>query len=162
MKKFAIVMALLLSFSLSAGAQDIFKAILSDSRKVVNDPGSNAVLKRIAQFKVSDLGYIRDKAFEKSENVPVKFLDDQAYYMNQFVNSFIKDVLVNTSLSKAEKKKRIILFMDASCSNPLYKDTDTDLVNAYVNDSKNQFTPFCLDTDWPKAFAAVQSKLKSK
>lgn len=155
-------MALLLSFSLSAGAQDIFKAILSDSRKVVNDPGSNAVLKRIAQFKVSDLGYIRDKAFEKSENVPVKFLDDQAYYMNQFVNSFIKDVLVNTSLSKAEKKKRIILFMDASCSNPLYKDTDTDLVNAYVNDSKNQFTPFCLDTDWPKAFAAVQSKLKSK
>lgn len=162
MKKFAIVMALLLSFSLSAGAQDIFKAILSDARKVVNDPGSNAVLKRIAQFKVSDLGYIRDKAFEKSENVPVKFLDDQAYYMNQFVNSFIKDVLVNTSLSKAEKKKRIILFMDASCSNPLYKDTDTDLVNAYVNDSKNQFTPFCLDTDWPKAFAAVQSKLKSK
>lgn len=155
-------MALLLSFSLSAGAQDIFKAILSDARKVVNDPGSNAVLKRIAQFKVSDLGYIRDKAFEKSENVPVKFLDDQAYYMNQFVNSFIKDVLVNTSLSKAEKKKRIILFMDASCSNPLYKDTDTDLVNAYVNDSKNQFTPFCLDTDWPKAFAAVQSKLKSK
>lgn len=162
MKKFAILMALLMSISLSATAQDIYKAILSDAKKVVNDPGSNAILKKIAQFKVSDLGYIRDKAFEKSDNVTVKFLDDQAYYMNQFINTFIKDVLINTSLSKAEKKKRILLFMDASCSNPLYRDTDTDLVNAYVNDSKNQFTPFCLDTDWPKAFAAVQSKLKQK
>lgn len=162
MKKIAFIAALLMSFTINLHAQDIYKAILKDAKSVVKDPTSNPILKKIAQFKVSDLQYIHDKAINSPHVVTTKFLDDQAYYMNKFIQTFIKEALVNTSLSKADKKKRILLFMDASGSNPLYNDDDKELVNAYVNDSKNQFTPFCLDTDWPKAYAAVMSKLNAK
>ena len=162
MKKITFITALMMGITLNLHAQDIYKTILSDAKNVVKDPKSNSILKKIAQFKVSDLQYIHDKAIKSPHPVTTKFLDDQAYYMNKFINLFIKEALVNSSLSKSDKKKRILLFMDASSSNPLYKDDDKDVVNAYVDDSKNQFTPFCLDTDWPKAYAAVMSKLNVK
>jgi hypothetical protein len=162
MKKIAFIAAILLSLTVNLHAQDIYKAILNDAKTIVNDPSGNPVLRKIAQFKVSDLQYIHDKAIASPHEVTTKFLDDQAYYMNQFINTFIREALVNTSLTKADKKKRILLFMDASSSNPLFNDEDKELVNAYINDSKNQFTPFCLDTDWTKAYAAVMSKLNEK
>jgi hypothetical protein len=159
MKKLFILFALVLGLSVPASAQEIFNALLKEAKAVVNNPKSNVTLAKIAQFKCTGLQYIHDKAIESEQQVTTKFLDDQAYYMNQFINSFIKDALINTSLSKGDKKKRILLFIDASGSNPLFNDPDKEVVHAYVT-TENQLTPFSLDTDWVKAYAAVQSKMQ--
>ena len=48
----------------------------------------------------------------------------------------------------------IKMFMDASYSNPLFNDKDTELVLSYYN-SAQSMTRFSLDTDWRKAVAAI-------
>ena len=60
--------------------------------------------------------------------------------MKQFLNTFFSGVVTNSELSKAQKKDLILFFMDASQSNPLYNDPDRELVDAYVHNSKTQFT----------------------
>lgn len=162
MKKIIVALCLLFSLGLEMNAQDVFKMYLKDAKEVVNNPKSNPILAKIAQFKCSALEYISEQSFKDKEEVEASFLDNQAYYLNEFINSFIKDVLVNSSLSSKEKKGGILLYMDASISNPLFKDDDKELVNAYIDDSKNQYTPFCLDTDWIKACAAVKSQSKKE
>lgn len=161
MKKLFILFAFLIGFTSLSSAQDIFKMYLQDAKDVVNNPKSNPTVAKIAQFKKVTLEYIYEKSFENDKKPTVKFLDDQAYYMNQFITSFIQEALLNTTLSKSEKKKLILLYVDASGSNPLFKDPDKDLVDAYVT-AGNQLTPFSLDTDWPKAYAAVQSQMEKK
>ena len=153
----AVVLLLLVSGS-KAQAQDIYNTILSDARATADNTEANIVVRKIATFKRDDLCYIRQKAVEVLEEVSYKFLDDQAYYLNLFIQSFIQDVLLNENLTQSEKKKKIQLYIDATGSNPLFYDSDRELVNAYVNDSKNQYTPFCLDTNWIKAFEAVKSQ----
>ena len=156
MKKLITLCLLACSLALSASAQDIYNTMLADARNTADNTGNNLVVRRIAKFKCAALEYVKEKAF-----VTVRFLDDQAYYMNEFLNSFFKDVLLNTEISKTEKKKRILLFVDASGSNPIFNDPDKDVVDAYVV-SDGQLTPFSLDTKWPKAYAAVQSVLKKE
>lgn len=146
--------------SIHASGQDIFNTVLEDSKKIMNDSTNNIVAIKIARFKYTDLQYIKKKAFEKEGDVTKDFMDNQAYYMTEFLSTFFKAVILNTDLKKSEKKDLILLFIDASSSNSLFNDTDKELVNAYIDDSKNQITPFCLDTDWPKAYAAVMSKLQ--
>lgn len=153
-------MVLIVAVCMGAGAQaqDIFNTILDDARQTMQNTENNIVLRKIATFKWDDLRYIRDKVIQSDEEVTYKFLDDQAYYLNLFISSFIKDVLLNEQLSNKEKEKKIRLYIDATGSNPLFNDPDKGLVNAYVNDSKNQYTPFCLDTNWIKAYTAVKSQ----
>ena len=52
-----------------------------------------------------------------------------------------------------------MLFMDASISNPMFDDNDEETTMSYVKDG-NELTPFSLNTDWQKAYAAVKSQLK--
>ena len=117
---------------------------------------------KVARFKYTALQYLKRKCFESEGEITKKFMDDQAYYMDQFVMKFFESALLNSSLKQKEKKERIMLFIDASGSNPLFKDPDKELVNAYVENGKGFFTPFCLDTYWPKAYAAIISKLEKK
>ena len=161
MKKLITLCLLACSLALSASAQDIYNTMLADARNTADNTGNNLVVRRIAKFKCAALEYVKEKAFLTDQDVTVRFLDDQAYYMNEFLNSFFKDVLLNTEISKTEKKKRILLFVDASGSNPILNDPDKDVVAAYVV-SDGQLTPFSLDTNWPKAYAAVQSVLKKE
>ena len=90
-----------------------------------------------------------------------RFLDVQAYYMSEFLTLFFKEILSDKKLSDEKKKNKILMFMDASCSNPLFNDSDKETINAYINEG-NELTPFCLDTDWEKAYAAAQAQLKNK
>lgn len=161
MKKLLLLISLFIGAQLQGSAQEIFNTILHDAQAVVDDSTSSVVSAKIAQFKVDALKYIRTKAFERQDEVSKVFLDNQAYYMKQFLSTFFSGVVTNSELSKAQKKDLILFFMDASQSNPLYNDPDRELVDAYVHNSKTQFTPFCLDTDWTKAYAAVQSRLKA-
>ena len=162
MKKYFLLFIILFCADfLSANAQEIFNSYLENAKKTLNDTTCNIVERKIAQFKYTELQYIKRKAFESNQDVTREFLDNQAYYMSQFISTFFEQAVLNSSLTKVQKKDRIMLFIDATGSNPLFNDTDKELVNAYVTNSKDQLTPFCLDTDWPKAFAAVASKLKN-
>ena len=57
--------------------------------------------------------------------------------------------------------KVIKQFMDVSLSNPLFNDSDTEMVHAYVNDG-NSLTRFSLDTDWRRASAAIYNLREKK
>lgn len=153
---------MMLTVSIGCSAQDIFKEILSNAKTVANDPKANLTIAKVATFKVTALQYIQETAFKVKDTLTVKFFDDQAYCMQQFVNSFVQDVLVNATLSNKEKKDKIIFYMNASCSNPLFNDPDTAFTLSYVNDSKHQLTPFSLDTDWTKAYAAILDHKQKK
>lgn len=159
MKKLFLLLFVITSLSIPSSAQEIYNAMLKSQKEIVNNCNSNLTLKKLAQFKVTALEYLKEKAFKSDKVITTKFMDDQAYYMNEFVNSFIQNVLVNQALKKPDRKKRIMLYVDASGSNPLFEDTDKEVCDAYVT-AGNQLTPFSLDTDWVKALAAVESELE--
>lgn len=162
MKRILLSIIMLAAFAIASPAQDIFKEILSSSKSVANDPKTNVSIAQVATFKVTALEYIQETAFKVKDTLTVKFFDDQAYCMQQFVNSFLQDVLVNTALNSKQKKEEVIFYMNASCSNPLFNDPDKNFTLSYVNDSKHQLTPFSLDTDWTKAYAAILDHKQQK
>lgn len=162
MKRICLTILLMATLCVGGNAQDIFKEILHNAKTVANDPNSNVSIAQVATFKVTALQYIQETAFRVKDTLTVKFFDDQAYCMQQFVNSFLQDVLVNTTLTNKQKKDEVVFYMNASCSNPLFNDPDTGLTLSYVNDSKHQLTPFSLDTDWTKAYAAILDHKRQK
>lgn len=152
---FVVLSFYTLSFAALA-AQDVFNYVLEGAARVVSNPSSSYTTIRIAQFKMTSLTYLQSKAIETRGQVTEDFLNTQAYYMNEFVTSFIS-MFVDEALAKDkdELKNRILLYTDASLSNPLFNDPDKDTVLSYVDDS-DSMTPFSLDTDWEKACAAVR------
>lgn len=161
MKQILLIILLSVSATSPTWAQEIFNNVLERADKIVNSPTSNFTNTRINQFKSTGLRYIRKKAFETMNPVTDRFLDVQAYYMSEFLTLFFKEILSDKKLSDEKKKNKILMFMDASCSNPLFNDSDKETINAYINEG-NELTPFCLDTDWEKAYAAAQAQLKNK
>ncbi len=157
MKKIILILFLAF-FSNVAEAQEIYNIVLDGAKRVVNSPASSFTQTRIAQFKVTSLTYISQKAFETKEVVTEDFLDTQAYYLSEFLTCFFEEILTNRKMEGEKKKERILLFIDATVSNPLFHDTDTATVHSYIN-SKGEVTPFSIDTDWQKAFHAVKENL---
>lgn len=159
MKRF--VLFIIFALSLSAGhAQDVYNYVLSNATRVVNNPTSSFTQTRIAQFKRTALIYLRSKAIETKGEVTTEFLDNQAFYMSEFLTSFFKEVLRYDKKPEAAKRKAIVrLFMKASEESPLFNDTDEETTLSYVK-SGEEITPFSLDTDWQRAFAASQVMLK--
>ena len=90
MKKLITLCLLACSLALSASAQDIYNTMLADARNTADNTGNNLVVRRIAKFKCAALEYVKEKAFLTDQDVTIRFLDDQAYYMNEFLNSFFK------------------------------------------------------------------------
>ena len=80
------------------------------------------------------------------------------------MTSFITDFQVNLEKARAispSKRMEIMkIYTDASKFNPMFKDTDKDRANVYVND-KSTMTPFSLDTDWEKAFDQATTLVKA-
>lgn len=144
----------LLGGGLTVSAQDVYNYVLESSTRVVNTPTSNFTNVRIAQFKRTALVYLKAKAFETQEQVTEDFLNTQAYYLSEFVTLFFNELIKSKNDSEEMKKAKIDLFMDASFSNPLFNDSDTETVHAYVKE-EGEITPFSLDTDWMKAFVAA-------
>jgi hypothetical protein len=58
-----------------------------------------------------------------------------------------------------ERAKKVMIFLDATVSNPLFNDTDEETIYAYIKEG-TELTPFSLDTDWQKALAAVKAQIK--
>lgn len=80
-----------------------------------------------------------------------------AYNMHEFVELF--RAVYNKMDGAGAKENIIYLFRKASLQNPLYKDTDTNLIHAY-SDRNDYITQFSLDTNWVKALKQIKERLK--
>ncbi|MCH5182158.1 MAG: hypothetical protein J1F06_05935 [Prevotellaceae bacterium] len=160
MTRVLAVLGLYLFSFCALSSQEVFNYVIEGAARVINNPSSSYTTLRIAQFKMTSMTYLQSKAFETRDQVTEDFLNTQAYYMNEFVTMFVA-MLVDETLAKEpdELKRRILLYTDASLSNPLFGDSDKETTLAYVDDS-DSITPFSLDTDWEKACAAVKYVLR--
>ena len=142
-------------------AQSVYNMVLGNATRVVNSPSSSYTQTQIAQFKRTALIYMKSKAFEESDSVSADFLNIQAYYLSEFLSNFFNAIVQTKAKENKVKEATIERYMDASVSNPLYNDTDQETTMAYIIEG-GQLTPFCLNTDWQKAFYAATQTEKKK
>lgn len=159
MRKIILIIALISCTTLSSNAQEVLNSVRKQAQSVIDNPQSNPIIKKINYFEVEALNYMSMKAKEQMPDSSVEVLDKQAYAMSEFVSLYLKKLIEAQKLPKDTQKTLIHLFMDASYSNPMFNDNDKDLVLGFFSD-QNSITRFSLDTDWRRALAAVQSKLK--
>ena len=152
MKK--VILFALLAIATSMQAQEAYNELRQRAKATVADPKTNAVVKQISQFKLDALNYMAIKMQEEMPDSSVTFLDKQAIAMDNFVNFYVEELIESTKKPNVQQVKMIKMFMDASYSNPLFNDKDTELVLSYYN-SAQSMTRFSLDTDWRKAVAAI-------
>ena len=152
MKK--VILFALLAIATSMQAQEAYNELRQKAKTTVNDPKTNAVVKQISQFKLDALNYMAIKMQEEMPDSSVTFLDKQAIAMDNFVNFYVEKLIESTQQPNAVQVKMIKMFMDVSYSNPLFKDSDKELVLSYYNRAVC-LTRFSLDTDWRKAVAAI-------
>ena len=152
MKK--LILLALLAIATTAQGQEPYNELRQKAKTTVNDPKTNNVVKQISQFKLDALNYMAIKMREVMPDSSVTYLDKQAIAMDNFVNFYVEKLIESTKKPNVEQVKMIKMFMDASYSNPLFNDKDTELVLSYYN-SADSMTRFSLDTDWRKAVAAI-------
>ena len=152
MKK--VIMLLMLVVSISAQAQQAYSELRQKAQNTVNDANAQPLVKQISQFKLDALNYMAIKMREEMPDSTVSFLDKQAMAMDNFVNFYIEKLIESMQQPNAVQVKMIKMFMDASYSNPLFNDKDSELVLSYYNNA-DSMTRFSLDTDWRKAAAAI-------
>lgn len=139
-------------------AQDVYNEIKNNAKATLADSSADELVRDINQFKVDALDYMLMKMREQMPDSTTSFLDAQAYEMNSFVNFYIEKILECMNMSKSKQVKLIKSFMDASYSNPLFNDPDTELTLCYFTQTSS-LTRFSLDTDWRKAFKAIKDVL---
>ena len=152
MKK--LILLALLAIATTAQGQEAYNELRQKAKTTLSNPNANAVVKQISQFKLDALNYMAMKMREVMPDSSATFLDKQAIAMDNFVNFYIEKLIESTKQPNVEQVKMIKMFMDASYSNPLFEDKDTELVLSYYN-SADSMTRFSLDTDWRKAVAAI-------
>ena len=152
MKK--LILLALLAIATTAQGQEAYNELRQKAKTTISNPNANAVVKQISQFKLDALNYMAMKMREVMPDSSATFLDKQAIAMDNFVNFYIEKLIESTKQPYVEQVKMIKMFMDASYSNPLFEDKDTELVLSYYN-SADSMTRFSLDTDWRKAVAAI-------
>ena len=152
MKK--LILLALLTIATTAQGQEAYNELRQKAKTTISNPNANAVVKQISQFKLDALNYMAMKMREVMPDSSATFLDKQAIAMDNFVNFYIEKLIESTKQPNVEQVKMIKMFMDASHSNPLFEDKDTELVLSYYN-SADSMTRFSLDTDWRKAVAAI-------
>ena len=125
MKRFLFVIITIFAINSSTlKAQEVYNLVLNNATRIVNNPTCSYTQIQIAQFKRTALIYMKTKAFEETDSVPSNFLDTQAYYLSEFITLFFNDVVTSKRLSDEKRKERIMMFTDASISNPMFEDTD--------------------------------------
>lgn len=152
--KIIITLLLMLTTSISISAQEAYTTLRQKALSTVSDPDANQLVKQISQFKLDALNYLAIKMQEDMPDSTVFFLDKEAIAMDNFVNYYIEKLIASTQLPNVEQVKMIKTFMDASYSNPLFNDKDTELTLSYYNRA-DCITRFSLDTDWRRAVVAI-------
>mgnify|MGYP003184320498 FL=1 len=157
MKKLILSIVALLCMNVGSNAQSVYNEIRDKAKAEVENSDSNGLIRQINQFKLDALDYLMMKMREQMPDSTTAFLDRQAYAMNSFVNHFIKNILESNDKPEKQQIEMIKQFMDASYSNPLFNDTDTELTLSYYSNATSP-TRFSLDTDWRKALVAIESR----
>lgn len=152
------ILLFMLSSVMTMRAQAVYELVLSNATRTINSPSSGYTQTQIAEFKRSALLYLKRKTMECDSVTSVSLLDTQAYYLSEYVSLFFKEILKGKRLSEGRKRRKIMIFMEASASNPLFFDADDDEVLYYVRKS-DTITPFSLDTDWERAYLTVSDEL---
>ena len=144
----------------------MYNELLSSSIKVAEDETKDIETRKIATFKYDELNYMKQMVLPEvlkdttdlvTMNRVIKQLNEQSYAMYQFINLFFQRL---ASTNKKDGKEAVLaLFKAASINNPMFNDTDKDLVLAYYNND-NYITQFSLDTDWVKALEDVKRREK--
>lgn len=163
MKKLFFVIAIALMMVGQAKAQEVANEIKRISKAVVDDPKQDVQVRRVAYFKVNVVDYMKMKIRDivagnpkdkEAINKNIKMVNEQAYAMYEFVNLYIKQL----AEAKTPESKDLVgkEFRAASLNNPLFNDTDLEVVQSYVNND-NYLTRFSLDTNWVKALEEVKN-----
>ena len=149
----------LLTISATANAQEVFNSVLESARNALKDPVQNFSKTQIAKFKIDELNYLKSKTSKYESIKKNDLLDLQAYYMSEFISRYLTEIICCEGQPDSVKKATVYLFVNASAMCPLFNDNDKDTINKYINSDK-QLTPFCLDTDWKKAFMFINKAME--
>ncbi len=160
MKKTLTLVCLLTLGIGNMSAQQLFKQVYDNAIEVVNDAKSSDEQVQINQFKVTALNYITSQVTKKGLEKDSYFYDSQAVNLVSFITDFESNVMKARAISTAKRLQVIEIYRNASLSNPLFKDSDKEKTQCYIND-KTTFTPFSLDTDWEKAYEVATKEVKA-
>jgi hypothetical protein len=141
-------------------AQSLYNTVHERATAIVNNPASSDEEVQINQFKVTALNYISMMVKKRGLAKDTYFFDSQAVNLSSFITDFQANLEKARAISPAKRTEVLKIYTDASRYNPLFKDTDKERANAYVND-KTTMTPFCLDTDWEKAYDQATTLTKA-
>ncbi|MBR3619815.1 MAG: hypothetical protein IKN44_08735 [Bacteroidaceae bacterium] len=160
MKKMLLSLLVLMASVTGIQAQSLYKTVFDKATAVVNNPASSDEEIQINQFKVTALNYISMMVKKRGLDKDAYFYDSQAVNMSSFITDFQVNLEKARAISPAKRTEILKIYTDASKFNPLFKDTDKEKVNAYVTD-KTTLTPFCIDTDWEKAYDQATTMAKA-
>lgn len=159
MKRILLSLLVLLSVSTVLPAQEIYSEIRQNAQAKVSDPTAELIVRKFSMFKLDALNYMAIRMKEEFPDSTAELLDKEALSLHIFINNYTNSLLESRNMPANYQKKVIRAYMDASYSNPLFKDTDSELVLSYFNDA-NSLTRFSLDTDWRRAILAAKAALK--
>lgn len=160
MKKTILALLVLLSVSATLPAQEIYTEIRRTAQNKVNDPCADLLVRKFSMFKLEALNYLAIKMKEEFPDSSADLLDKEALSLNVFMTNYTRSLVESRNMPANHQKKIIRAYMDASYSNPLFNDRDTELVLSYFNDASS-LTRFSLDTDWRRAVLAAKAALRS-
>lgn len=159
MKRIIIALIMALAAAHTMQAQEIFTEIRNTAKATADNQQANPLVRKIATFKLDALNYMAMKMREEMPDSTAELLDKEALSLNIFITKYTNALVANSQQPAAFQTKIIKAFMDASYSNPLFKDTDQDLVLVYFRDG-DCLTRFSLDTDWRRAVLAADEAMK--
>lgn len=160
MKKLLITLLVLTASVTGIQAQSLYKTVYDKATAVVNNPASSDEEIQISQFKLTALNYISLMVKKRGLQKDSYFYDSQAVNLNSFITDFQVNLEKGRTISPAKRTEILKIYTDASKFNPMFKDTDKEKVNCYVDD-RTTLTPFCLDTDWEKAYDQATTMAKA-
>lgn len=159
MKKALLALLLFLSSAAAVSAQEIYSEIRRNAQANISDPTADLMVRKFSMFKLDALNYMGIKMKELMPDSTAALLDKEALSLTLFLNLYTNELVKCSQQPPAYQIKVIQAFMDASYSNPLFRDDDKELVHAYFNDG-NSLTRFSLDTDWRRAVLAAKEAMR--
>lgn len=160
MKKLLLTLLVLTASVTGIQAQSLYKTVYDKATAVVNNPASSDEELQISQFKLTALNYMSMMVKKRGLQKDSYFYDSQAVNLNSFITDFQLNLEKARTISPAKRMEILKIYTDASKFNPMFKDTDKEKVNCYVDD-RATLTPFCIDTDWEKAYDQATTLTKA-
>jgi len=159
MKKIVLSLLTCVLCAGSLNAQNLYRTVYDKATAVVNSATASEEEIQLNQFEITCLNYISMKVQQENLKKDNYFFDAQAVSLRSFVTDFRININKARSISPEKRLEVIKIYRDSSLNNRLFNDKDDEKIMCYLNDLNTQ-TPFCLDTDWEKAYEQTTQKMK--